>query len=140
MVVIYTDGSCLGNPGPGGWALYCLETGEQKSGGSNHSTNNRMELTAILEALKINGVDAIVTDSIYCKNGIEKWMANWKNNGWKTSAGKPVKNVDLWKQISELYKDVAFRWVKAHSTNKFNAIVDKNAREEALKIKNYKNV
>mgnify|MGYP003678742531 CR=1 FL=1 len=124
MVVIYTDGSCLGNPGPGGWAFYCLETGEQKSG----------------EALKIDEVHAVVTDSIYCKNGIEKWMYNWKNNGWKTSAGKPVKNVDLWKQISELYKDVAFRWVKAHSTNKYNAIADKNAREEALKIKNSKKV
>ena len=94
-----------------------------------------MELMAILEALKTGGATVVVTDSAYCKNGIEKWSVSWVKNGWKTATGKPVKNDDLWKQILALSVGVEFRWVKAHSTNRYNFIVDRLARREALKIK-----
>ena len=139
-MIIYTDGSCLGNPGPGGWAIYCLDSKKQLSGGVTQSTNNRMELTAVLRALETEGVSVIVTDSAYCKNGVEKWSSAWVKNGWKTASGQPVKNDDLWKQILKLSTGVEFRWVKAHSTNKYNSLVDKLARDEALKIKNNKTI
>lgn len=147
---IYTDGSCLGNPGRGGWAFIVTIDGQkiqEKTGTSQKTTNNIMELTAIDEALKyICGTEGvrevnIYTDSNYAKQGITNWSKKWKVNGWKSSTGAPVKNVELWKSIVE-GEDVIKRsgicvqwfWVKAHSTNTFNNMVDVLAREQAEKL------
>ena len=114
-MIIYTDGSCHGNPGKGGWALYCPETGLENWGSDERTTNNRMELTAIVHALQVPGVTKIITDSDYCYKGCTKWIKGWTKKGWKTAAGGAVKNDDLWKKIEELDPDrVAFEWVKAH--------------------------
>lgn len=137
-VEIYTDGACLGNPGRGGWGAVLLYNEHQKkiSGGEKDSTNNRMELKAVIEALKVlkKSAQAIVfTDSIYVKDGITKWIFNWKKNGWKTANRKPVKNADLWQDLDvEVAKhQIEWRWVKGHSGNHFNEIVDQLAREAA---------
>jgi ribonuclease HI len=137
-VEIYTDGSCLGNPGPGGYGIFMLYNGHEKkmSQGYTLTTNNRMEMLAAIIALEsltrpceIN----LTTDSQYVKQGIESWVANWKKRGWKTSAKKPVKNVDLWKRLDEACNrhTITWKWVKGHSGNKYNEIVDDLARDAA---------
>ena len=133
--VIYTDGACSGNPGPGGWGAVLLS--EEKndtniSGKENSTTNNRMELMAPIMALKkIKKTSQIViyTDSIYLKNGITTWIKNWEKNGWKSANKKPVKNKDLWLTLNELSKKhiINWKWVKAHAGNKYNEIADKLA-------------
>jgi len=134
---IYTDGSCLGNPGPGGWAV--IGPDFELSGSLGDTTNNAMELTAALRALEhIGSADAtIYTDSCYLKNGITKWVLNWKRNGWKTAAGQPVKNKELWCEIDRLNGvHVKWQWVKAHNGHPFNEAADKLAYRMAQEIKN----
>ena len=121
-VSMFTDGSCLGNPGPGGWGtiLRFGEAEKEISGGEENTTNNRMELLAVirgLESLKRPVTVDVYTDSTYVRDGITKWIHNWKRNGWKTSAKKPVKNDDLWKLLDEQMKrhDVTLHWVKGHA-------------------------
>lgn len=132
---MYTDGSCLGNPGCGGWAA--REEGLfEISGGTKNTTNNIMELTAVLKGLEKcleHGLaDVHVhTDSTYTKNGITVWIHNWKRNGWKTAAGKSVKNKDLWVRLDDLvqrFKTVEWHWVKAHAGHPQNEWVDTEAR------------
>ena len=138
MIEIYTDGSCLGNPGAGGWAFLILK-GDQlisKSGSAKNSTNNRMELTAAIKALeylKDEKILKINTDSNYLKNGINIWIYNWKKNNWLNSKKEQVKNKELWIELELLTKnkDIYWNWVKAHNDNKFNNMVDSLAREAA---------
>lgn len=130
-VIIYTDGACKGNPGVGGWGAF-LKTGKHEKelcGGEQDTTNNRMELLAAikaLEALKFACQVDLYTDSVYLKNGVTQWMANWKKNGWKTSAKKPVKNVDLWQMLSPLVEQhhIEWHWVKGHSGDEGNERAD----------------
>ena len=137
MIKIYTDGACSGNPGIGGWGVVILEDLDEHiflNGGHNETTNNRMELTAAIEALKYYTTKKeieIFTDSKYLKDGIESWIHNWKNNGWKTSTKKPVKNKDLWIDLDRemLKHQVRWSWVKGHSLNKYNEQADKLARK-----------
>jgi ribonuclease HI len=137
-----TDGSCLGNPGPGGWACilrYGKHTKEM-SGGEPHTTNNRMELTAAIEALSALNETCtveIVTDSEYVKNGVESWMARWKKNGWKTAAKKPVVNQDLWEALDEALQrhTTSWQWTKGHADHADNNRCDELARVAAEKIK-----
>ena len=140
MIKIYTDGSCIGNPGPGGWAVIILDNRNEKiiSGKKNNTTNNQMELLAPIKALSnFNKKKSFIifTDSIYVKEGITKWIGNWKKNNWKTSKKKPVKNQKLWKKLDELVKfhDVKWEWIKGHSTNIYNNLVDELARKAAKK-------
>jgi len=140
-VEIYTDGSCLGNPGPGGWAA-TLEYGEhlrELSGAEAQTTNNRMELTAVIRALEAlkRGVSARVhTDSEYVVRGINEWLPNWKARGWRTADRKPVKNQDLWEQLdaAAARHDIEWKWVKGHSGVPGNERVDAlaNAAIDAL--------
>ena len=135
--VIYTDGACSGNPGPGGWGAVILN--EEKndtniSGKEQSTTNNRMELMAPIMALKkIKKASKIIiyTDSIYLKNGITIWIKNWEKNGWKSTNKKPVKNKDLWVMLNELSREhvIDWKWVKAHAGNKYNEIADKLATD-----------
>ena len=140
MIKIYTDGSCIGNPGKGGWAAIILENKKQKiiSGSEPYTTNNRMELIAVIKALKEvkKNEISIVTDSQYVKNGIEVWIFKWKKNGWMTAEKKPVKNKDLWLMLEKLSKNkkVKWEWVKGHSSDKLNNKVDEIARNEANNI------
>ena len=142
MIKIYTDGACSGNPGIGGWGVVILEDLDEHiflNGGHNETTNNRMELTAAIEALKYYTTKKeieIFTDSKYLKDGIESWIHNWKNNGWKTSTKKPVKNKDLWIDLDRemLKHQVRWSWVKGHSLNKYNEQADKLARKYIEKI------
>ncbi len=119
---IYTDGACRGNPGPGGWGVLLLSDGREREicGGEPETTNNRMELTAAirgLEALRRSCRVTLYTDSDYLRRGIDEWLPNWKRRGWKTAAKKPVKNVDLWRELDALAArhDVRWRWVRAHA-------------------------
>jgi ribonuclease HI len=137
-VLIYTDGSCLGNPGPGGYgALLLFGKHEKKlAQGYQLTTNNRMELmapAAALEALSETCKVTLTTDSQYVKNGINQWIFNWKKNGWKTKGKKPVKNADLWQRLDAACAkhDVEWRWVKGHSGHTENEIVDDLARDAA---------
>ena len=130
-VVIYTDGACKGNPGPGGWGAVLEAGGRRKElfGGEPHTTNNRMELTAVIRALEAlaQGADVdLYTDSQYVKNGIETWIHGWKKNGWKTSDRKPVKNADLWRELEEQAAQHAIRWhwVRGHDANPGNERAD----------------
>jgi ribonuclease HI len=132
---MYTDGSCLGNPGPGGWAAK-YEGLFEISGGTKDTTNNIMELTAVVKGLE-KCVDhgltevSVHTDSKYTMNGITTWIHGWKKKGWKTAAGKPVKNKELWVQLDALvgkFKNVEWHWVKAHAGNPQNEWVDTEAR------------
>ncbi len=140
-IEIYTDGACLGNPGRGGWGAILLYKEHRKeiSGGEKLSTNNRMEMRAVIESLKtlkkLSEV-TIYTDSKYVMDGITKWIFNWKKNGWKGSDKRPVKNVDLWQELdAEVAKhQIKWVWVKGHSGNKFNEIADVLARTAAEKI------
>jgi len=133
-VVIYTDGACKGNPGRGGWGALLQYNGRERelSGGEAHTTNNRMELTAVIQALaslKRSCQVAIYTDSQYVKNGIQSWIHAWKRNGWKTSDKKAVKNVDLWQELDRLAAKhcVSWHWVKAHADTPGNHRADELA-------------
>jgi ribonuclease HI len=136
-VVVYTDGACAGNPGPGGWAWAVSPDGEPHgSGGDEHTTNQRMELMAVLEALRSLGVGSeagsveVVSDSTYVVNCFrDRWWAKWQRNGWKNSKKEPVANADIWKPLVELVNsgDVSFRWVKGHSGDRMNDLVDELA-------------
>ena len=136
--IIYTDGACLGNPGNGGWAAIIIEpTGEKQIVGCESSTtNNRMELKAVIEALKeieVNSQVSLFSDSKYVIDGITKWIKNWKINDWKTTNKKEIKNLDLWMDLDKLTSKfkITWNWVKAHSTNEYNNKVDRLARNEA---------
>lgn len=141
IIHIYTDGSCLGNPGNGGWgAILIYKEHEKKlSGAQKETTNNRMEIKAVIEALKAIKKPLNIklhTDSKYVKDGITSWIHNWKKNNWRNANRKPVKNSDLWQ---ELDKEVAnhkieWIWVKAHAGNHYNEIVDDLARNEAMNL------
>lgn len=137
-VIIYTDGACSGNPGPGGWGALLIWRGVEKelSGAEAHTTNNRMEMLAAiraLQSLKRPMPVTLVTDSTYLKDGITKWIAGWKKNGWKTAAKKPVKNQDLWQELDAALKDhqVEWRWVKGHAGHPENERVDQLAQNAA---------
>ena len=139
--IIYTDGACLGNPGKGGWAAIIIEpTGEKQIVGCERSTtNNRMELKAVIEALKeieVNSQISLFSDSKYVIDGITKWIKNWKINDWKTTNKKEIKNLDLWMDLDKLTSKlkITWKWVKGHSTNEYNNRVDRLARNEAEKI------
>ena len=138
MIKIYTDGSCLKNPGKGGWAAIIIINGEKTeiSGNQINTTNNQMELLAPIEALKKipeGSKVQIFTDSKYVKSGITEWIHNWKKNGWKTANKKDVKNKRLWTKLNNLSNsfDIEWIWVKAHSTDKLNNEVDLLARSSA---------
>ena len=138
MIKIYTDGSCIGNPGNGGWAAIIIKDGKktQIKGIKKNTTSNQMELLAPIKALnKISkGCKVqIFTDSQYVKTGITEWIHQWKKNGWKTANKKNVKNKELWTELDILSKeyDIKWSWVKAHSTDKLNNEVDLIAREAA---------
>jgi ribonuclease HI len=133
-VLIYTDGACSGNPGPGGWAAILSFNGSEKeiSGGEPFTTNNRMELKGAIEslnALKRPCVVDLFTDSQYVRQGITTWMANWKRRGWRTADNKPVKNEDLWRELDEAASrhKVAWHWVKGHANDPINIRVDELA-------------
>ena len=135
MINIYTDGACSGNPGIGGWGVVILENNKEilLNGGDQHTTNNKMELTAAIKALEYFEIkkDLIIyTDSKYVKDGIESWIINWKKNGWKTTAKKPVKNKELWISLDELMKkhNINWKWVKGHDGNIHNEKADYLAR------------
>lgn len=138
-VQIYTDGACSGNPGVGGWgAILRYGTVEKElSGGDADTTNNRMELTAVIEALKALKKPCVITlytDSRYVMDGVNKWLPNWKANGWRTSNKKtPVKNIDLWQILESLIEihKIKWVWVKGHNGHQENERVDKLARDEA---------
>ena len=138
-IEIYTDGACSGNPGAGGWGviLRCGEVEKELSGGAPATTNNRMELTAVIEALKALKKQCritLYTDSRYVMDGINEWMPNWKNNGWRTSNKKsPVKNIELWQQLDTLLNghEVKWVWVKGHNGHPENERVDALARGQA---------
>ncbi|MBL0690276.1 MAG: ribonuclease HI [Alphaproteobacteria bacterium] len=155
-IKIYTDGSCLGNPGPGGWgAIIILPTTDSKetilSGGDSKTTNNRMEAIAVLEAMNwlVNNFDKdkfddveLFIDSKYVINAIDSWLKNWKLNNWRTASKKPVKNRDLWEKldlviskVSEINIPYKLTWIKGHSNDLYNDTVDEIARTEAEKYK-----
>lgn len=130
-VDIYTDGACRGNPGPGGWGALLRQDAHEKSlwGGEAATTNNRMELTAViraLEALKRPVAARIHTDSQYVKNGMTQWIHGWKRNGWKTADRKPVKNADLWQALDRVAAQhrIEWIWVKGHAGHRENEIAD----------------
>lgn len=135
-VTVYTDGACSGNPGPGGWGVLIVTDSSESielNGGEKHTTNNRMELTAAIEALKHFKQSTkltIFTDSVYVKEGISSWLNNWKARGWKTASKKPVKNEDLWKELDEQNQihDVNWQWVKGHAGHPENERADYLAR------------
>ena len=138
MIKIYTDGSCLENPGKGGWAAIIINNGKktQIKGSEEKTTNNQMELLAPIKALKKipkGSKVEIFTDSKYVKSGITEWIHNWKKNGWKTAGKKNVKNKELWTELDNLSSifEIKWFWVKAHSTNKLNNEVDLLARKTA---------
>jgi|TARA_B110000881_G_C18348244_1_gene400114 ribonuclease HI len=134
---IYTDGACSGNPGPGGWGAVIFDQEDNQkniSGSEKDTTNNRMELLAAIMALKkvkANSEITIYTDSIYVKNGITEWIIKWKDNGWKNSNKKLVKNKDLWIKLDNLCQkhQINWKWVKGHSTNKYNNLADELATQ-----------
>jgi ribonuclease HI len=133
-VELYTDGACRGNPGPGGWGAVLRFNGSEKElfGGEASTTNNRMELTAVikgLQALRRRCAVEVTTDSQYVKNGITQWIHNWKRNGWRTAAKKPVKNDDLWRCLDEIVAqhDVSWHWVRGHSGHAENERADELA-------------
>jgi len=141
-VEIYTDGSCLGNPGPGGWGAILVygEVEKEMSGGEDNTTNNRMELLAAimaLEALKRPVAVTLTSDSSYLKDGITKWIHGWKKNGWKTAAKKPVANQDLWQRLDQAIAphQINWQWVKGHAGHPMNERCDDLARMAAEAIK-----
>jgi len=142
-IKIYTDGACVGNPGPGGWAAIVLLESEKKElfGGERLTTNNRMELMAAIKSLEYCAKQEekqpslkrikIFTDSTYVKDGITVWINSWEKNNWKTADKKNVKNIDLWKRLKELVKSnqVEWNWVKGHSEDPMNDLADKLAKK-----------
>ena len=141
-VIIYTDGSCSGNPGPGGWASIIRHKNIEKeiSGGTRDTTNNKMELLAAiksLEQLKEHCDVDIYTDSHYVKRGVTEWMSKWKEMGWKNSKNKHIKNIELWQELEQLIKKhtIKWHWVKAHSGDEYNERVDKLAVKARNKYK-----
>jgi len=134
-IEIYTDGACSGNPGPGGWGAVLLYKEHRKeiSGGAKETTNNRMEMQAVIEALKTLKKESakiiVYTDSKYVLTGISEWIFGWKKNGWKNAAKKPIKNIDLWQELdAETAKhEIKWVWVKGHNGNKYNEIADRLA-------------
>jgi ribonuclease HI len=132
---IYTDGACSGNPGPGGWGVLMIfgDHSKELCGGETDTTNNRMELTAAIQALnaiKFNTKVELYTDSSYVKDGITKWLKQWKARGWRTAAKKPVKNEDLWRLLEDAVSrhDVTWHWVRGHDGHKENERADELAR------------
>jgi ribonuclease HI len=137
-VEIFTDGACLGNPGPGGWAALLRYRGVDRcvSGGERETTNNRMELMAAiagLEALKRPAQVRVTTDSQYVKQGIESWLPRWQANGWRTADRKPVKNQDLWQRLATAAAPhrISWHWTRGHAGHVENELVDQQARREA---------
>ena len=136
MITIYTDGACSGNPGVGGWGVVIIEENKNEiflNGGDNDTTNNKMELTAAIQALKTfenKSKITLITDSKYVKDGIQYWIENWKKNGWKTAAKKPVKNKELWIELDQLISrhNISWKWVKGHAGNTHNEKADYLAR------------
>ncbi len=135
-VRLFTDGACRGNPGPGGWGVFMRYNGHEKElfGGERNTTNNRMELMAVirgLQALKRSCAVDVVTDSQYVKNGITQWIHNWKRNGWRTAARKPVKNDDLWRLLDATVArhEVSWHWVRGHSGHAENERADALANQ-----------
>lgn len=132
---IYTDGACSGNPGPGAWAYVYVtnDISHTCSGFEHETTNNRMEMMGAIKALKLlkekHSMVTVHTDSKYVKNGITQWIKNWIKNGWRTAAGKDVKNKDLWMVLHSLcnYHTVTWQWVKGHNGNKYNEMADQVA-------------
>lgn len=147
---IYTDGGCSGNPGPGGWAYAIIIKDFQgdniiakDKGGAKNTTNNKMELTAVIEALnKLKTMDVpkqvtVYTDSQYVQKGISEWIKNWKRNNWRTSDKKPVKNQELWTELDTLTADfsIIWQWVKGHAGNKYNELCDQMTQEAIASVK-----
>jgi ribonuclease HI len=138
-ITIHTDGSCLGNPGPGGWACHLSNKQRERllTGGVADTTNNRMELMAVIKALEAlerpGRLVSVVTDSKYVTDGITQWLPNWMANGWRTSAKKAVKNADLWQRLDQLAgaHEIEWLWVRGHSGNPGNELVDRAANEAA---------
>ena len=134
-IKIYTDGACSGNPGKGGWAAVIVEKNVNQtsiSGSEKKTTNNRMEMIAVIEALKLIKSDceiSLYTDSKYVMDGVNKWLSGWKQKGWKTSNKKPVKNQDLWESIDECITkhNIEWHWVKGHAGNPGNELADELA-------------
>ncbi len=145
-VTIFTDGACSGNPGPGGWGVVLIH-GDNKMeifDGEPHTTNNRMELMAVINALrqlKESCLVNIYTDSVYVKDGITKWILKWKENGWKTANGQPTKNKDLWLELNNQASlhTINWHWVKGHRDNVLNEKADELARKGVAKVKNMNN-
>ncbi|MZR23481.1 ribonuclease HI [Sneathiella chungangensis] len=142
IVVIYTDGACSGNPGPGGWGALLEYKGKTKElcGGEAETTNNRMELTAAINAINSltrRSTVELHTDSTYVKDGITKWMIGWKKNGWKTAAKKPVKNKDLWLALDDAISQhqIRWKWVKGHAGDPGNEKADELANKGMEKFK-----
>lgn len=140
IVTIYTDGACSGNPGPGGWGTIIRYQGHERelAGCEPMTTNNRMELRAVIEglrALKRSCVVDVYTDSTYVKDGIEKWLPAWKARGWKTADRKPVKNQDLWQELDAQVArhQVRFHWVKGHAGHDMNERADALARAQIVR-------
>ena len=141
IIEIYTDGACSGNPGPGGWGALMLCGAHKKEiyGGEKDTTNNRMEMKAVIEALKSLKKESnvkIYTDSRYVMNGVTDWLAGWKAKGWKNASKKPVKNKALWQEIDSLVSkhSIEFIWVKGHSGNLGNERADELARRGIPKV------
>ena len=138
MIKVYTDGSCLGNPGNGGWAVVVINEKDisYRAGFERNTTNNQMELMAAIKAIeflgKYNDIN-LNTDSNYVRQGITNWILNWKRNNWKTSTKKAVKNRELWERLDNLNvsKNIIWSWVKAHNVDEFNNQVDQLARQAA---------
>ena len=143
MLKIWTDGSCLGNPGTGDWAFVATDGTNiaHKSGAEQNTTNNRMELTAVISALtaaaRRHSAVELHTDSKYVKDGMENWLAKWQKNNWRTANKKPVKNQDLWQKMAELASkiDIHWVWVRGHNGEEFNEMCDTLARTAAESIK-----
>ena len=138
---VFTDGACLGNPGPGGWAAVLVRGGERRelTGGAQATTNNRMELTAAIEALETlpEGCDVTVwTDSRYLRDGITRWIRAWKRNGWRTADRRPVKNAELWRRLDEASasRQVEWAWIRGHAGNRENEAADTLARRAARRF------
>ena len=147
QIIIYSDGACKGNPGKGGWGAVLIAGKYQKhiAGFVERTTNNRMEITAVIEALKIikkPSVMTIYSDSNYLKEGITNWIHSWKINNWKNKKKEPVKNIDLWQELESLTKQhqINWQWVKAHSGNHFNEIADSLASNAAIKMQNFSQI
>jgi ribonuclease HI len=147
-VEIYTDGGCSGNPGPGGWA-YVMVQGEkiiaQGKGAQEETTNNKMEMTAVIEALKFfktmndtSQTVTVITDSQYVQKGITQWIHQWKRNSWRTSDKKPVKNQDLWQELDTLAHEfkLNWQWVKGHAGNLYNEQCDQMTQEAIASLNN----